>query len=74
VPQLPLISGKDAVKAFKRAGWQIKRQRGSHIIMTKKGLIATLSIPDHETLDRGTLRALIRRAEMTVDEFVDLLD
>lgn len=72
--RLPLISGRDAVKAFSRAGWEVKRQRGSHIVMTKKGSIATLSIPDHETLDRGTLRTLIRRAGLSVDEFTALLD
>jgi len=73
MPPLPVISGLEAVRAFQKAGWRIARQRGSHIILVKKGRFATLSIPDHETLDRGTLRSLIRRAEMSVEEFISYL-
>lgn len=67
------ISGKEAVKAFQRAGWQIVGQVGSHVVMTKPGVRANLSIPQHKELSVGTLRALIRNAGMTVDEFLDLL-
>ncbi|MCL6478033.1 MAG: type II toxin-antitoxin system HicA family toxin [Peptococcaceae bacterium] len=73
MPPLPVISGLEAVRAFQKAGWRITRQRGSHIILVKIGSIATLSIPNHETLDRGTLRSLIRRAEMSVEEFISYL-
>ena len=31
-------------------------------------------IPNHKTLDKGTLRAIIRQAELDVEEFIDLLD
>ena len=47
-----------------------RARRGSHIIMTKEGEIATLSIPDHKEVAKGTLRSLIRSANLTVDEFV----
>ena len=73
MPPLPIISGLEAVEAFQRAGWKTARQRGSHIILVNKGKIASLSVPDHKTLDRGTLRSLIRKAEMTVDEFLSYL-
>lgn len=73
MPPLPVISGFKAVKAFQKAGWKIVRQRGSHIILVKKGMITTLSVPNHKTLDRGTLRSLIRKAEMTVEEFLEYL-
>jgi predicted RNA binding protein YcfA (HicA-like mRNA interferase family) len=66
------ISGKEA-KAFQRASWQIVGQVGSHVVMTKPGIRANLSIPQHKELSVGTLRALIRNAGMTVDEFLDLL-
>ena len=46
-------------------------QRGSHIILTKTGHIATLSIPNHPEVARGTLRALIARAGLTVEEFLE---
>jgi predicted RNA binding protein YcfA (HicA-like mRNA interferase family) len=51
-------------------GWQFVRQVGSHMILTKAGSWASLSVPDHRELDRGTLRKLIRLAGITVDEFV----
>ncbi len=67
------ISGKDAVKAFEKAGWQVVGQVGSHVVMTKSGNRANLSVPQHKELATGTLRALIRAAAMSVDEFLALL-
>lgn len=67
------ISGKEAVKAFQRAGWNAVGQVGSHLVMTKPGLRVNLSIPQHKELSVGTLRALIGYAGLTVDEFLDLL-
>ncbi|MCJ7833481.1 MAG: type II toxin-antitoxin system HicA family toxin [Deltaproteobacteria bacterium] len=72
---LPVISGKKAVKAFQKAGWKFKRVGSSrHIIMKKEDTPITLSIPDHKILDRGLLRALIRDALLSVDEFCKLLE
>ncbi len=73
MPPLPVISGSAAVRAFERAGWRRERQTGSHIILTKPGLAVNLSVPDHRAVKRGTLRTLIRRAGLTVDEFMELL-
>jgi len=71
MPQLPAISGREVVRVFERLGWEIARQRGSHIIMKKSEHIATLSVPDHKEIAKGTLRSLIRAAELTVAEFLD---
>jgi len=71
--RLANISGKEAVKAFEKAGWRIVGQVGSHLVMTKAGMRANLSVPQHKELSVGTLRTLIRYAEMTVEEFQDLL-
>ena len=71
--RLANISGKEAVKAFAKAGWQVMGQVGSHVVMTKPHLRANLSIPQHKELSTGTLRALIRAAQMTVDQFLALL-
>lgn len=62
--RLANISGAEAVKAFGKAGWQV---------MSKSGIRANLSIPQHKELSIGTLRALIRAAGMSVDEFLALL-
>ena len=70
--QLPVLSGKEVRKAFEKGGWQFARQRGSHMILVKDGSIASLSVPDHKEVARGTLRGLIRAADLTVDAFLEL--
>jgi predicted RNA binding protein YcfA (HicA-like mRNA interferase family) len=67
------ISGREAVKAFQRAGWRRLGQVGSHVVMVKAGARANLSIPQHTELSIGTLRALIRSADLSVDQFLELL-
>ena len=69
MPRLPDLSGAETVRNLQRFGWQVSRQRGSHIIMTKPGELATLSVPDHRSVAKGTLRGLIRTAGLTVAEF-----
>jgi predicted RNA binding protein YcfA (HicA-like mRNA interferase family) len=71
--QLPVISGRDLVRTLAKDGWQVARQRGSHIILVKEGHMATLSVPDHREVARGTLRSLIRSSGLSVDEFLELL-
>ena len=73
MPKLPRISGWRAVRAFQRAGWEIARQQGSHVVLTKAGSIYTLSVPLHPVLGPGLLRDLIRKAELTIEEFIELL-
>jgi predicted RNA binding protein YcfA (HicA-like mRNA interferase family) len=73
MPRLPKLSGRDAVAAFQRTGFEVRRQRGSHIILTKPGFPATLSVPDHRELRVGTLHALIRKSGLTVDQFIELI-
>ena len=68
--KLPVLSGRQVVRAFELFGWQVARQASSHIVMTKPGELVTLSVPDHKEVARGTLRSLIRSANLTVDEFV----
>ena len=71
--RLSNISGKEAVKAFEKDGWEVIGQVGSHVVMVKAAVRANLSIPQHKELSLGTLRALIRNAGLTVDEFLNLL-
>jgi predicted RNA binding protein YcfA (HicA-like mRNA interferase family) len=74
MPSLPNVSGREVVKAFGKDGWEFVRQKGSHMIMVKPGHIASLSIPDHKEIAKGTLRSLIRSSGLSVEEFVELLD
>jgi len=73
MPQPPSICSRDVVKAFESFGWQVVRQSGSHIIMFKEGRIATLSVPNHNPVAKGTLRSLIRNAGLSVGEFTAAL-
>jgi len=69
MPPLPKLSGREVVRIFERFGWNVARQKGSHIIVVKDDNIATLSIPDHKEVAKGTLRSLIRASGLTVSEF-----
>ena len=72
--KLPVISGREAVRAFAKDGWRIiRRAKSRHIIMKKEGMLSTLSIPEHNVLDRGLLRALIRDAYISIEDFNKLL-
>ena len=71
--RLPVVSGREAVRAFERVGWRVSRREGSHIILTKPGIPVVLSVPDHREVQRGTLRSLIRGAGLSVEEFLLLL-
>ena len=58
---------------FQKLDWQVIGQVGSHVVMVKTGMRVNLSIPQHKELSVGTLRALIRNAGLTVDEFLAML-
>lgn len=70
---LPRISGRECIKALQKAGFYIKRQEGSHIILRRDNPFVQTVVPDHKELDRGTLRAIIRQANLSVDEFLRLI-
>lgn len=73
--KLPVVSGREAIKALARVGFVEIRQAGSHVVLQKKipGGTNTLVVPDHPELANGTLRAIIRKSGLTVDEFSGLL-
>jgi len=70
VPAVPRMSGREVVRIFQSFGWEVARQQGSHIILVKPGHVATLSVPDHREVATGTLRSLIRSADLTVSDFL----
>lgn len=69
MPELPRISGDEAIKTFKKLGFYQVRQKGSHVVMRRddKGCV----VPRHKELAVGTLRSAIRQAGITVEEFVE---
>jgi len=71
---LPRISGREVVSALARLGYELDRQRGSHMILRNtRPPHRRLVVPDHREVAKGTLRAIIREAGLTVEEFVGLL-
>ena len=70
MPTPPAMTGWEVVKVFQLLGWRFMRQTGSHLIMAREGSVATLAIPNHKEVARGTLRGIIRAADLTVAEFI----
>ena len=68
MPELPRVSGNDAIKIFEKLGFKTVRQRGSHVVLRKdnKGCV----IPVHKELAIGTLRSAIKQAGITLEEFI----
>jgi predicted RNA binding protein YcfA (HicA-like mRNA interferase family) len=69
-----MVSGREVVKALRKAGYEPDRQHGSHIVLRRRAApYRRLTVPDHDEIAKGTLRAIIRQAGLTVDEFKALL-
>ena len=71
--KLPVISGRKCFQVLEKAGFYQRRQTGSHLILRRDEPFAQVVVPDHKVLDRGTLRAIIRQADLSVEEFVYFL-
>jgi len=71
--KLPQISGRQCLKALGKIGFYFVRQRGSHMILCREEPFTLVVVPAHQELDKGTLRAIIREAGLSVDEFLILL-
>jgi len=72
--KLPVVSGAEVVKAFRRLGYELDEQHGSHMILRRADPPhRRLSVPNHRELAKGTLRVLIRESGLTVEEFTKLL-
>lgn len=72
--KLPQVSGKECIKTLQKAGFYVKRQKGSHVILCRDDPFAEVVVPKHKTLDKGTLKAIIRQVKLEVDEFIELLN
>ena len=73
MPELPIISGDQCITALELIGYRVARTKGSHVRM-RCSKRKSVTVPRHRELDRGTLRAIIRTAEISVEEFNKLLE
>jgi predicted RNA binding protein YcfA (HicA-like mRNA interferase family) len=71
--KLPVISGKELIKVLMKIGYYVRDQKGSHIHL-RHPIRKPLTVPAHKTIARGTLRAIIRDSDLTVDEFLQILE
>lgn len=69
------MSRGDAARALRRLGFTVepKRGKGSHIVLWSESKRKSITVPDHRELGRGTLRAILRQADTTIEEFTDAL-
>ncbi|MGA7953636.1 MAG: type II toxin-antitoxin system HicA family toxin [Gloeobacterales cyanobacterium] len=71
---LPRVSGREVVKALGKIGYEVDRQRGSHIVLRNtEPPYRRITVPDHDEVAKGTLRTIIRQAGLGVEEFKALL-
>ena len=70
---LPILSGEEVCKILKRIGYEADHQTGSHMILRNKNApYRRVTVPNHKTIAKGTLRSIIREVGLTVEEFKDL--
>ena len=70
--KLPVVSGDRCISALERVGYRITHTKGSHVRMRCPNR-KPVTVPRHSELDRGTLRAILRTTEISVEEFISLL-
>ncbi len=74
MPKQPRVSGRECATALQKAGFRfIRTGKGDHLVYRRTDPFAQVTIPDHRELDTGTLRAIIRQAGLTIDDFIALL-
>jgi predicted RNA binding protein YcfA (HicA-like mRNA interferase family) len=69
--RLPIVSGREVMKALRKIGYELDHQKGSHMILRNiNPPYRRLTVPDHKEIAKGTLRAIIRQAGLTVEKFI----
>ena len=71
MPELPHVSGAEAIRALERLGFEVRRQRGSHV-MLRRGAVGCV-VPLHRDIKRGTLGGILRQAGVEADAFIEAL-
>ncbi len=71
MPNLPVVSGNEAIRALQYLGFIVVRQRGSHV-MLRKGSQGCV-VPNHREIKIGTLAGLLKQAGVSVDDFINAL-
>ncbi|MCB4756835.1 MAG: type II toxin-antitoxin system HicA family toxin [Elusimicrobia bacterium] len=73
--RLPVVSGPELIKALQKHGFNVVRQRGSHVVLQqrKENMSVTTVVPNHKELARGTLLSILRKVQISPEELVKIL-
>ncbi len=74
--RLPRVTGREVLRALQRGGYTLSHVRGSHHYLRKPGIsgLVVVSVHGNRNLPVGTLRSILRQAELSTEEFIELLD
>ena len=67
------LAGKEVLKALERAGFYVKRQKGRHIVLRRDDPFAQVVVPDHKSVDTGTLATILDGADLSIEDFIKLI-
>jgi predicted RNA binding protein YcfA (HicA-like mRNA interferase family) len=71
VAKLPVLSGPDLIALLTKAGFEVVRQKGSHVSL-RRGAFRTV-VPLHDELARGTLLGILRQCDLNRDDLLDMM-
>lgn len=74
MPPLPVVSGIETRKALERAGWEFIRQKGSHMFLYNPVTKRPVTVPNHKEIGKGTLKSILKQADLSVEEFLIMLE
>ena len=75
MPKLPALRGNEVIKILEKVGFQVIRQKGSHVRMKHEdGRVVTIPVHAGKTIGIGLLGKILRDAELTREEFIELLE
>ena len=74
MPKLPVVSGKDLIKAFSKIGYSLDHQTGSHMVLRHRDPpYRRLTIPNHKEIAKSTVSKIMNQSGLTREEFLKLL-
>ena len=74
MPKIPVVSGREVIKALSKVGYDVDHQTGSHVILRQReSPHRRVTVPNHKEIAKGTLKAILEETGLTLDEFMALL-
>jgi predicted RNA binding protein YcfA (HicA-like mRNA interferase family) len=71
MPKLPHVSGQEVIRVLRRLGFEVVRQRGSHVVLRREE--SGCVVPDHKELKVGTLAGVLKQAGVTIEAFMEAM-